>query len=909
MSYFEFPHTRNYDGDLGYIIKKLEELTDAYNNFFDLNKITFHDPIEWDITESYKANTIVYDVQSETLYISRDAVPAGIDISNNDYWVIVSPFKIDTSFDNSSINPVANRTITERLTNIANAINTLNNSLNSESLTRENADTSLSNRISNVNEALNNEINTRSSEDDLINARIDNIVALPEGSTQGDAELIDIRVGANGYTYASAGDAVRGQIEEVESAVEKLTNYESGTIDNFVLNKYIGNADGDIDTLNGWAITTGLPFKKNTQYIFTTSDAYKVWNAFCYDVDGTYLGYIAVRGFIVDVNTIRETYPTTTTINIEYYTGSSHPALTPGDITGWSLIVIDKYDLGTTADGFTSLTIEGYERSLSDVAGTSKENYAIIDGVETALTTWNYIKCNVDSYKTYCVSGTSGTSVALYYIFDANDNLIITGDFTPVNTDHTNKKVTMPGNASYICVNARYYIPSVKAQSNEFIYTGSASSKVATVIDSNRFNVGTGKMKTVFNMSGSDNGSVNFDAINYNGSTFKNSGDDICPVNINNVKYVGANHGYYFVYSATKANHGLSTTDIGKTCVIDSDTWILIQVNNASTFTVGCLDSSVWWGLKTVETIPTEFNFGSAIEVTSIVQAQLHPSIKNIKKDIIKNDNSVFVVAESYDIINPSTGLTALQSNIGSNNNNSIATLSDSAIVIRNLYTFTPNSACTLYQNIKVINTDLSLNFYGGVQSGNFGSGDYFAVPLTSKNTLQAVNNTDTYFPVSIWDDENIPPYIFCQADNAGSSANKMMIQGIIMDNRNIYLDSDAGFIYRSGKMYPYAIQPNDTLEAQTSYNFVTFRIPIYKNDMSSTIKFAGYCKIDNDYYLYCYNPSSAVGTINLPADMLGKKVTTLISDNASVLSDITSTCLDVRFTSAGHLLIKVSDT
>lgn len=27
MAYFEFPHTRNYDGDLGYIIKKLNEIT------------------------------------------------------------------------------------------------------------------------------------------------------------------------------------------------------------------------------------------------------------------------------------------------------------------------------------------------------------------------------------------------------------------------------------------------------------------------------------------------------------------------------------------------------------------------------------------------------------------------------------------------------------------------------------------------------------------------------------------------------------------------------------------------------------------------------------------------------------------------------------------------------------------
>lgn len=67
-----------------------------------------------------------------------------------------------------------------------------------------------------------NNINTDIS---VMNARMDSFTHLEEGSTTGDAELIDGRVGYDGYTYDNIGDAIRDQIDGVYINIDTYADH------------------------------------------------------------------------------------------------------------------------------------------------------------------------------------------------------------------------------------------------------------------------------------------------------------------------------------------------------------------------------------------------------------------------------------------------------------------------------------------------------------------------------------------------------------------------------------------------------------------------------------------------------------------------------------------------------------
>lgn len=441
--------------------------------------------------------------------------------------------------------------------------------------------------------------------------------------------------------------------------------------------------------------------------------------------------------------------------------------------------------------------------------------------------------------------------------------------------------------------------------------------QVGENISGTSWSAGTGKMKTLFDLQGSKNGAVCYSTIEYNGSTFKNCNDDISPCIFDGAGIIGANHGYYMVFKATLANHGLTNADIGKTCTIDGNTWVLLQINSASEFTVCCVDNTVWYGANPnfggsgQPAVPTTYNFGTSITVTSMsALSQLYPSIKNKSVDILRNNGNVFAVGESYDIINLKDGIAKIIQNVGNNDSNSIANLADPIMTFRNVYEFHANGSVTIYENLKVCDSMPVINWAEGTQSISFGTNDYFAVPMTSYKNFSVAPSSDSniaYFSRSTWDDETKPPIIYIQIDNAPATATKMMVQGVIMDDRNGAIETYAGRIHSTRKMYPYAIAPQSAGQVGETYDFSCFRIPIKANEMSAQIKFAGYCKVSNDYYFFAYHPAAVNVSVPVPYDLVGKTVTEVLSKNAVCLNSLVSTSIDVKTTGDGYLLLRLT--
>ena len=85
------PYTNFHDLNLDWIIETLNEFNTKLTNFVSLATIKYANPIQWNITSQYEANTVVVDSNGNA-YLSVKPVPSGVSLDRVEFWTKIGNF-------------------------------------------------------------------------------------------------------------------------------------------------------------------------------------------------------------------------------------------------------------------------------------------------------------------------------------------------------------------------------------------------------------------------------------------------------------------------------------------------------------------------------------------------------------------------------------------------------------------------------------------------------------------------------------------------------------------------------------------------------------------------------------------------------------------------------------------------
>lgn len=296
------------------------------------------------------------------------------------------------------------------------------------------------------------------SEQATLKKRVDNLAALPTGQgTAENAELLDIRIGADGKTYTSAGEAVRTQFANHTDILDVLKN----PVD---LHWNVGKC---------WDEATGT--------IASSS------NTACTDMIGCHPGDYVINATVLrDVNGVALTKYLYLFADGKFISrqsmGTYEKITIPAGINGFGInlgrplssgVVFTQEDVeryarfefclkGATADDFKNFKNEFlYEAEWTPSKGVFVGNYAIGEQINLATATmgssyYKYTLIPCKSGEKFSITTTGGGGPRCHAFLDENGILLEKGADN-VTLDH--KIVTAPAEATLLIVNCSSSTP------------------------------------------------------------------------------------------------------------------------------------------------------------------------------------------------------------------------------------------------------------------------------------------------------------------------------------------------------------------------------------------------------------------------------------------------------------------
>ena len=272
MLFNKYPYTDMHDLNLDWIIAKMKELDQQMDDFTALNAIKWTG--NWDPNIAYEAWSIVRDTDGSA-YISLKAVPAGVLLTNAEYWSL--------AFDYNELYHEFN----SRLDSMQQSLDSIEQS--TETMI-DDAREEFSNMSAELSAEVTEKVTLLETEQTVLSERMDTFASLPAGSTSGNAELLDIRVGADGVTYSSAGNAVRSQVDYLQSEVETVSKVVN-LIDEERLtdNKYYDPNTGQVKNGDGSScITELIPVSAGQYYFYTNFSGSQVFDFIVFNNDKSF---------------------------------------------------------------------------------------------------------------------------------------------------------------------------------------------------------------------------------------------------------------------------------------------------------------------------------------------------------------------------------------------------------------------------------------------------------------------------------------------------------------------------------------------------------------------------------------------------------------------------------------------